>query len=377
MRLQGVHDGFVYVTDHRRLFRETARGFEEVGRLPLPGWQVSSVREWLTARRDRQAAIGRFFGRFPTVNVWRLTADRYLATSGRWVFRSGDAGRTWRKRKLLPPTSGPMGVLPTGVCYRDGSVFLGEYPRDGSATPRIRRSEDFGRSWETVGELSEVRHVHGVQTDPYTDDLWITTGDEDSECYLMRLCDGELSIVGGGSQRWRAVELVFTPSAVLWGVDCPYVESKPILRLDRSEIDSTTDADLETLHTVSSPVFYGRAFDVDGDGWVAFSTAATPRSDSTGPSRSRRDPGSAKVVVSPADSDFTEWFDLAEYRKRTRPVDYLGPDSRLPNSNAYVFLGADASRGLLVNPYNTASADGVLIEVPAARFRELGRTQLR
>lgn len=234
VKLQAVRGDHVYVTAGRRLVAATGDWtFDERGRLPPPREGPTDLAGWLQG--ELKPLVSAVTGAFPTANVWPVGDGALVATVGRRVLHSPDGGATWTTAARLPASSPPAGVLPPAFCATGEACYLGEYPLDGER-PRIRRSTDGGATWETVTWLPDVRHVHAVQADPYTDDVWVTTGDADAECRVGRLVDGRLVPVGGGSQRWRAVELAFTPDAVLWGVDSVYAGSNPILRLDRRDV---------------------------------------------------------------------------------------------------------------------------------------------
>lgn len=98
-----------------------------------------------------------------------------------------------------------------------------------------------------------VRHIHNAQIDPYTGWLWISTGDEDQECQICHFDTntGKRTLVGEGSQKWRAVSLIFRPNAVYWGTDNPLGENQ-IWRYDRKS------GKLENIGTVRGPVYYGK-----------------------------------------------------------------------------------------------------------------------
>ncbi|MGM0389225.1 hypothetical protein [Natrinema limicola] len=228
-------------------------------------------------------------------------------------------------------------------------------------------SNDGGKTWTTAATLPNVRHIHAVQTDPYTDDIWITTGDRDEECLIGRLQDGTIEIVGSGDQSWRAVELAFTPTAVLWGVDSVYTEQKPIRALSRAQFD-TVDPEPETVHEVSSSVYYAETIAVDGEQWVLFSTAMESGTDGTGPDTQTVHSDGATVVAASSSSEFTDWYELATYRKRTTPADRWNPRGYVPTANAYVFLASDPERGVFINPYNTDRDDGIVRPVPTRAF---------
>ncbi|MCL7416718.1 MAG: glycosyl hydrolase, partial [Halalkalicoccus sp.] len=349
--------------------------FERVGRLPNPAAGAERRRHGLVSSEPWKPLLERVVGAFSAGNVWRLSETALIATTSRWLLASRDEGKSWSVRRTLPDSSGPKGVLPTGVSQHAGDVYLGEYPLDHGTVPKLLRSRDDGWTWEVVRGFPGVRHLHSVQSDPYSGDLWITTGDRDDACRIGRFHDGAFEVVGGGSQRWRAVELAFAPDWVLWGMDSVYSPENHVLRLDRAEIGNP-NPEPETVHTLDGSVFYAAALAVDGERWVVLSTSVEPGSDSTAPPGSPENDasGRARVVAASSASDFTEWHELAAYRRRRNLGDYWNPFDALPRSSAYVHLAADPERGVVLNPYNTASADGSLVVIPPSRFASLRST---
>jgi hypothetical protein len=256
-----------------------------------------------------------------------------------------------------------MGVLPTSVCLHGGDVYLAEYTL-GDDPARILRSEDDGQRFETYVETSAVRHFHGVFDDPYRDDLWATSGDTDTESAVGRIVDGEYLRVGSGSQRWRAVGLAFAPTAVLWGMDCSYAERVELLRLRRDEPPEPT-----TVGYTDASVYYTATIPVDGEFWVAVATAAEAGADSTAPEgRRNRSGDAARVLVASSASSYDTWYELVAFPRR-RPLGTRVPG--VPAANAYVFLAADESLGLFVNPFNARSDEGPAIRIPPEAFSRI------
>lgn len=349
MKLGGARDGRLWATDGRRVIVERAAGesFGSRGRLPAPSGRTAWLTDGVRARLTR-----RVVGTVPTTNCWPLTDTDLLATVGRDVYSSHDGGRTWDRRRRLPPSAGTMGVLPAGVCVADGRVYLAPYTAD-DPDARVLVSDDWGRQWTRHATI-DARHVHCVTQDPDTGDVWLATGDRDEECRIGRLADGEFRPIGGGSQHWRAVEVAFGPETVLWGVDSATVQSR-IYALDR------TDRDPRPVATTRGSVYYAASWSHDGTRWVAFSTAIETGYDSTAPeARSGLTPDHApyaRVVASSEASDFESWQSLATYRKRPCVADRV-PGTALPSANSYVFLAGVDGRGLVYNPFNTRRHDG-------------------
>ena len=364
-RLGGVHDGRLYYTQGRTVGSWTpARGAHPLGTLPIPGRGAANVRFRLRNGRVAKRLLRSVVGAWTTTNLWPLCDGSLLATHGRQVYHSESYGQHWGPVHRLPPSSGPMGVLPTSVCRHDGALYLAEYTL-GDEPARILESRDDGRTWATYLETTDVRHFHGVFDDPYRDALWATSGDTDGESAVGRLDDGRFERVGTGSQRWRAVELSFTPSAVLWGMDCSYAEEVELLRLRRDGSDPTT------VGVTDASVYYASTLRVDGEVWVVFTTAAETGGDSTARVEHTTDGGDvARVLAASSASEYETWYELAAFR-RSRPVGGRVPG--VPTANAYVFLATDPTLGLLINPFNTRTEHGSVIRIAPAQLPRLAR----
>lgn len=369
MKLGGVHEGTVYGTEYRTVLVEAGGGFDAVGRLPVPAGGRAGLSYRLWTGRPLKSLVERYVGRFATVNVWPVTETVLVASGDRWLFVSEDGGQSWRTSLELPPSSGPMGILPTAFCQRDGEWYVGEYPLDTDATPRVLRSDDRGETWSTRLALPEVRHVHSVQADPYTGEVWVTTGDAGEACSIGRLRADGLDRLGSGDQRWRAVELAFTPGSVLWGMDSVYEPEKPIMRVGRDQFDADDPA-VATVHRLDSSVYYATTLETDSGHWVVFSTAMEPGTDSTAPGgRQVNFSERSRVVAASSASEYTEWHELASYEKRDVPADSVRLGGYAPPpANAYTFLASDPRRGVFVNPYNTKARCGQVVEFPPSYF---------
>lgn len=378
MKLQGIHGGRLYASRGRTILREHRGTFETLGRLPNPLSGVGALRHTLLTARPWKSIAGWLVGAYQTTNVWPITDSLLLATAGRYLFVSHDGGEHWRMSRRLPTSSGLTGVLSSGLCAHDGTIYLGEYPLDDDATPRILRSSDAGRTWMTVLDIPTTRHIHSVQVDPYAGDIWVTTGDRDEECHIGRLREGGFETVGGGDQRWRAVDLVFTPSSIIWGMDCVYADRNHVFRLDRADANRTTAPQLESVTTVPNSVYFNASLTVAGTQWVVFSTAAEAGGDSTAPDGSTDGTGSenrtATVIASSATSGFTEWYEIERFRARHAPIEHIDYGDSFPTANTYVFLAADDDRGLFINPYNTATDHGRIITIQPETFEQLAET---
>ena len=168
------------------------------------------------------------------------------------------------------------GSQPLQIAKFCDRVYYGEYIRSRNKPPiNLLKSTPPFKKWKVVKTFDNVRHIHGVFNDPYTNTLWITTGDDDSESRIIRLNETNYDVIEsiGGSQMYRAVTLLFTKDYIYYGTDTP-LERNYIYRIDRKTMET------EKLVEVGGPVFFGTIVNHN----LYFSTACEPgnynRSDS-------------------------------------------------------------------------------------------------
>ena len=150
-------------------------------------------------------------------------------------------GKDFEETLILPHygISSGQGVRNDGlVRLNDGTILLGEYFRNKDRTNiHIYASKDNGRNWQVAFDFQpgQIRHVHAIQQDPYTEKAWICTGDKDRESIVAWSRDGAktLNPIGQGSQIWRVCQLAFTKDALFWGADTG-AEVSGIYRWDRT-----------------------------------------------------------------------------------------------------------------------------------------------
>ncbi len=197
-------------------------------------------------------------------NVYVNQAGFVLAIRASMVYRLGSEG--------LEPLFEIAGdsVLHGSICEdTEGWTYFGEYFMNPQRDPvRIWRLDPVLERWEIAHEFTPetVRHVHGVFRDPYDETiLWVTTGDEDGECFFFRTTDrfGSVEQIGDGSQSWRAVRLFFTSTHVCWLTDSP-METNAAYRMDRET------GGMERGMETEAPFWYGAQ--TKDDLCVGFST---------------------------------------------------------------------------------------------------------
>ncbi len=144
--------------------------------------------------------------------------------------------------------------LRRGICLFNNTVLLGDYWGNPARKPVNIHVVHLKKMHKILFQFSEncVRHIHTVELDPYTETLWVSTGDNDSECMIFVLDPQSGTLIkkiGYGSQKWRTVSFAFRSDAVYWGTDNHMGENK-IWQYDR--LTCTT----KDLGNVTGPVYY-------------------------------------------------------------------------------------------------------------------------
>lgn len=157
-------------------------------------------------------------------------------TSGFVMFRFGAIykydliSKQWLESDFKLNCRNPMY---NGLLNIKGVLYAGEYGKPNGIGKRIIKSEDEGITWSAVYQFApnEIRHIHALMYDQYTDKIWIFTGDADAESRVL-LADREFKNVeeiGSGSQEWRACHAIFKSDTVHWLMDSPLKEVHHII----------------------------------------------------------------------------------------------------------------------------------------------------
>lgn len=213
----------------------------------------------------------------------RLVRDGYHALAGlpdgrlAAVFPGVIGVLTPGALRFLPSCKVPRGTRPLALAATPaGHLFWGEYFDNAERDAvHVYGSTDGGASWQIVYTFPPrtIRHVHGVTYDAHAGCLWVLTGDEGSECQILRVSPDWASVetVLAGGQQTRAVTLVPRADAVYFATDTPSEENH-IYRLAR-------DGHLERLCPVAGSSFWGCAVNRA----LFFSTAVEPSPVNAGP----------------------------------------------------------------------------------------------
>jgi hypothetical protein len=149
------------------------------------------------------------------------------------------------------------GILNNGLlCLNSETLVFGEYFRNPEKTyVRIFQCNLLNFNNQVLFEFSpgSIRHIHALQKDPYTNKLWLCTGDSDTECMIAWSNDGYKTIhpIGGGTQIWRTCQLVFDETHIFWGTDSDSDELSGIYSWNKNT------AQIKKIQKVEGAILFG------------------------------------------------------------------------------------------------------------------------
>jgi hypothetical protein len=174
------------------------------------------------------------------------------------IWFSAGHGQKFQKIKKLDHFGSHIGrgIMSTALLQaHKKELYVGEYFRNPERTNvKIFVLNSASIIWETSHEFKpgQIRHVHALQRDPYTNLLWICVGDEDNESMIGWSDDNYRNItpIGYGSQIWRTCQLVFTESAIYWGTDTGSIDLAGIYRWDKNSTE------IKKVHGTQGAIFF-------------------------------------------------------------------------------------------------------------------------
>jgi hypothetical protein len=164
-----------------------------------------------------------------------------------------------KKLKIVSKLKNHRNVLHNSIAVTKNGIFFGEYgPNKNKTKVPVWASYDDGRSWKIIYNFPSysIKHIHGIYNDPFENNLWITTGDSNGECYLFKVPNKKFNNIikyGDGSQKWRSVSLLFKENYIIWGMDSP-------LQTSNLQIFNRKTKKLKKGLSFPGPVWYSKIF---------------------------------------------------------------------------------------------------------------------
>jgi hypothetical protein len=272
--------------------RDQGQTFDKIADL-----KVSSLKKMIEKSRLLSRAL-----RLGIRDLKKLKSGTLLAVADRKIFRA-----EYDDFKPVFLFRQGFGPLREGWCEDDeGICYLAEYFLNNkrNSPANLIKSVDNGQTWETIRSLTNVRHIHCVQHDPYSHKLWMGTGDRDVESSISFSEDqGKTWItMGSGDQMYRAVSFVFTKDYIYWGSDAP-TRQNHIYRHVRK------NGEIERLVAVNGPVHYSTLLE---NGAILFATTAEGNSEGKTAAWDNK----AHIWAS---KNGTNWTDLVSWEKDVYP----------------------------------------------------------
>lgn len=163
---------------------------------------------------------------------------------------SGEPGSPTESGDFHKVFAMPRGSKPLNLCItRNGHIFFGEYFQNmEKVAVNVYGSMDGGRTWKVVYTFpaGNINHVHGLFLDPYTDRIWVLTGDRENES-IIGWTDDEFKTLHEelrGGQEYRSCQLFFYKDFIVYATDSQYIENE-IRKMDRKTLEITTLAKIQ------------------------------------------------------------------------------------------------------------------------------------
>ena len=236
--------GNYYLSKRNRLFHsiDLKPPFTEVAVIAAPAWKQIVANSRLAQRLLR----------FMVTNVIPMTNGDLFVTFDKSVGVIRDGGYSELKGLVRP-----CRVL-RSACAVDGNgdIFFGEYlANDERGEMRIYRFSQGSDELKIAYTFppNSIKHIHGLYYDKFTQSIFCLTGDNDSECQILRSSNGfaTAEVVGSGDESWRAVSIVFNETHFYYGTDAEF-RANNIYKVNRGTLDR------DDLGEVNGTVFYSK-----------------------------------------------------------------------------------------------------------------------
>lgn len=248
-KVLSVHSGYLIGAKGYRIDKYSLDGkrLEHIGDVIDPKYAKLAGCK-LTRRLMRAELTGLYpleNGDMIAVGKKGLFLREFQKVSESFKFHEVSSGSDFHKVFAMPRGSKPLNLCIT----RNGHIFFGEYFQNmEEVAVNVYGSMDGGRTWEVVYTFpaGNINHVHGLFLDPYTDRIWVLTGDRENEC-IIGWTDDEFKTLHEelrGGQEYRSCQLFFYKDFIVYATDSQYIENET-RKIDRKTLEITTLAKIQ------------------------------------------------------------------------------------------------------------------------------------
>lgn len=242
--VEWAEEGRFFLSRRNRLFRSSdlKPPFTEFAVINAPGWKQLASNFRLAQRLLR----------FMVTNVVPLGNGDLFVTFDKSVGIIRD-GKFQELRGLVRPCR----VLRSACAIdENGDIYFGEYlANDERGQMRIYRYSQGDNKLEVVYTFpsNSIKHIHGLYFDEFTRSIFCLTGDNESECQILRSFNGfkTTEIIGQGDETWRAVSVLFDADHFYYGTDAEF-RMNHLYKVNRLSLKR------EILGEVGGTVFYSK-----------------------------------------------------------------------------------------------------------------------
>lgn len=159
-------------------------------------------------------------------HLYKFKNDTWMCIAKKGIFKLDIRTQKFKKYFLIKRGSRPMNLCQDN----NGVVYFGDYYYNPGKNPmNIYKSIDNGESWTISYTFPKgtINHIHGIFNDPYSNKIWVTTGDTDSACIFGYTEDGFESIIPEfqGSQKYRVCVPLFYKDKIVYATDSQYEQN--------------------------------------------------------------------------------------------------------------------------------------------------------
>lgn len=196
------------------------------------------------ALASRFAFTRRFF-RAEITELYSLKNGDRVAIAKKGLFLQRQDSYTFEKCFTMP-----RGSKPLNLCIApSGTIYFGEYFQNmDKQSVNIYYSKDNAHTWNIAYtfDAGQINHIHGLFLDPYTNRIWVVTGDRENECIIGYTEDEFKTFVEvfRGGQEYRSCLLFFYPDFIVFATDSQYIQNK-IKKFDRNMLKITELQDIQ------------------------------------------------------------------------------------------------------------------------------------